>query len=78
MRIICYLCDNCIPHNLFCTLGDAPPRGTSEGGTCLRMIIYPRNGDALCRSKELSGFNIGCFERSGYVTVGSKYSDYVT
>lgn len=71
MRIIRYLCDNCIPHNLFCTLGEPPSVG--EGGPCLRMIIYPRDGDALGRLKELSGFNIGCFERSGYVAVGSKY-----
>lgn len=71
MRMIRYLCDNCIPHNVFCTLGrEADGMG---GTTCLRTIIYPRASDALARSKELSGFNVACFELAGYVPVGSKY-----
>lgn len=70
MRIIEYLCDKCIPHNLFITLGkDA--RMSEE--PVIRTIIYPRDSDALTRSKELSGFNIACFELGGYVPVGSKY-----
>lgn len=70
MRIIGFLCDNCIPHNLFVTLGKAADGIT----TCLRTIIYPRaRDDALTRPKELSGFNIACFELGGYVPVGSKY-----
>lgn len=64
MRIISHLCDNCIPHNVFCTLA---------GGE-LRVIIYPRDREALSRPKELSGFNIACFELGGYVPVGSKYN----
>ena len=68
MRIIEFFCDNCIPHNVFCTLAE-------KDASSLRVIIYPRDGgsDALAKSKELSGFNIACLEPSGFVVVGSKY-----
>lgn len=70
LRIISYLCDNCIPHNVFLTLGQSPNNG---GQQCIRAIVYPRDGDALTKDKQLSGFNIACFESAGYVAVGSKY-----
>lgn len=71
MRIIGYLCDKCIPHNVITTLGVDPEKTAAE--LCLRTIVFLRDSDSLDKSKELSGFNIGIFELAGYVTVGSKY-----
>lgn len=71
MRIIDYLCDKCIPHNVITTLGEDPEKTTAD--PCLRTIVFLRDSESLDKSKELSGFNIGIFELAGYVTVGSKY-----
>lgn len=67
MRIVDHLCDQCVPHNLFFTLGT-----DMENQKCIRSIIYPRDRDSLTKSKTLSGFNIACFELGGFVPVGSK------
>lgn len=67
MKIIDHLCDHSVPHNVFFTWGTDP-----ESNKCIRTIIYPRDRDALARSKSLSGFNIACFELGGYIPVGSR------
>lgn len=62
MRIITYLCDNGYPHNVIFTNGE----------NSVRVLIFLRDNRSLTKEKELTGFNIGCFELCGYVVVGSE------
>ena len=60
-RLVNYLCQNAIPHNIFVTF---------DNSYNLRIYVFPR--ERKFEEKELSGFNIAFCELSGFVPVGSK------
>lgn len=64
MRLVSFLCDRDIPHNLFFTLGN-----NDDGGELLRIVVFPKAQTSA--AKEFSSFNIAFCELSGYVPLGS-------
>lgn len=69
-RIIKYMCDNNVPHNVFMSFESVP----NDHDTCttLRFFIYPRA--RLHANKAVAPFNVAFCELSGFVPVGCKFA----
>lgn len=68
IRLIDYLCQHNIPHNIFITYGKDDVADIRK----LKIYIFPRDS-TVGAVKEFSSFNIAFCELSGYVPVGSKF-----
>lgn len=82
-KLIQFLCNNNIPHNLFITYGKQNANVIAGGGDTIgndddnnrnneiiKIFIYPREN--ACKIKTFHSFNIAFCELSGYIPVGSK------
>lgn len=73
-KLVEYMCQHNVPHNVFMTLEVADVASSSEGQPktpYLRLFIWLREN--LHANKAVAPFNIAFCELSGYVPVGCKF-----
>lgn len=66
MRLVRFLCEREIAHNVLITRGRWPESEADEA----RIFVFPRK--RLSGAKEFGSFNVAFCELAGFVPVGSK------